>query len=251
MRGGSSHAVVDNHGGGRRGSVAGGAYQLRDSSMPGTPLTCATTECSRPPRARSSRRQPRREACPCAESPAGPSPLLGYRDRRRRPRADLLPRASLRRRPWASPRWRRCCSPKHAGCGATWPTGSTALPDAAHADILHLVLGTRDNWALLAIALGTAPWISRAPSASSSAASRESRPAIATASSPGAAQHGAGGGHRDHGPRGERRRAGIGDVADALDLRRTLPGSLLVGVVNTISARSSSSRCSTTWAPRR
>ena len=120
------------------------------------------------------------------------------------------------------------------------------LPDAAHADILHLVLGTRDNSpALLAIALATMLWttsgaigvIERCESRildcerHSIVTGRLRNMALGAgivimvlAASAGAPV--------------------IGDVADALNLRRTLPGSLLV-VVNTIGSISVS-RCSTT-----
>ena len=109
------------------------------------------------------------------------------------------------------------------------------LPDAAHADIRHLVLGTRDNSpVLLAIALATMLWTT---SGAIGVIERcESRILDC---------------ERHHIVTGRLRNmalgAGIaimvlaastgapviGDVADALNLRRTLPGALLV-VVNTI-----------------
>ena len=109
------------------------------------------------------------------------------------------------------------------------------LPDAAHADIRHLVLGTRDNSpVLLALALATMLWTT---SGAIGVIERcESRILDCD---------------RHHIVTGRLRNmalgAGIaimvlaasaaapviGDVADALDIRRTLPGTLLV-VVNTI-----------------
>ena len=109
------------------------------------------------------------------------------------------------------------------------------LPDAAHADIRHLVLGTRDNSpVLLAIALATMLWttsgaigvIERCESRilecerHNIVTGRLRNMALGAgiaimvlAASTGAPV--------------------IGDVADALNIRRTLPGTLLV-VVNTI-----------------
>ena len=109
------------------------------------------------------------------------------------------------------------------------------LPDAAHADIRNLVLGTRDNSpVLLAIAMATMLWttsgaigvIERCESRilecdrHSIVAGRLRNMALGAgiaimvlAASTGAPV--------------------IGDVADALNLRRTLPGTLLV-VVNTL-----------------
>jgi uncharacterized BrkB/YihY/UPF0761 family membrane protein len=109
------------------------------------------------------------------------------------------------------------------------------LPDAAHADIRHLVLGTRDNSpVLLAIALATMLWTT---SGAIGVIERcESRILEC---------------ERHHIVTGRLRNmalgagvavmilaasAGapvIGDAADALGIRRTLPGTLLV-VVNTI-----------------
>jgi uncharacterized BrkB/YihY/UPF0761 family membrane protein len=109
------------------------------------------------------------------------------------------------------------------------------LPDAAHADILHLVLGTRDNSpVLLAIALASMLWttsgaigvIERCESRilecerHSIVTGRLRNMALGAgiaimilAASAGAPV--------------------IGDAADALGIRRTLPGTLLV-VVNTV-----------------
>ena len=109
------------------------------------------------------------------------------------------------------------------------------LPDAVHADIRHLVLGTRDNSpALLALALASMLWttsgangvIERCESRildcerHSNVTGRLRNMALGAgisimiiAASAGAPV--------------------IGDVADALDIRRTLPGTLLV-VVNTL-----------------
>jgi uncharacterized BrkB/YihY/UPF0761 family membrane protein len=109
------------------------------------------------------------------------------------------------------------------------------LPDAVHADIRHLVLGTRDNSpVLLIIAMATMLWttsgaigvIERCESRilecerHSIVAGRLRNMALGAgiaimvlAASAGAPV--------------------IGDAADALDIRRTLPGALLV-VVNTV-----------------
>ena len=121
------------------------------------------------------------------------------------------------------------------------------LPDAAHADILHLVLGTRDNSPVAAGHRAGHDAVDHVGRHRRHRALRVAHPRLRAPPhrhrSP--AQHGAGGGHRDHGPRGEHRRAGH---------RRRRRRARTCGArcrgrcwsSSTPSARSSSSRCSTT-----
>ena len=131
---------------------------------------------------------------------------------------------------------------------STSPTASTAsCPTPRTRDIRHLVLGTRDNSpVLLAIALATMLWTtSGAIGVIERCESRIldcERHDIVTGRLRNMAL---GAGHRDHGPRGERRRAGHRRRRRRAERPAHAAGQRCSSS-STRSARSSSSRCSTT-----
>ena len=122
-------------------------YACVTRSTPGTPRTCATTDRSKSRAGAGGGGSRVARACPCAPRPPGHIRLLlGHGDRRRRPGADLLPRALARPGGAGARRARGAAALQHAGRRSTSPTASTAsCPTPCTRDIRQLVLGTRDN----------------------------------------------------------------------------------------------------------